>query len=279
MIVPIVFSSNDYYAPMLGVTLHSLIKYANPEITYYIFVLSEFISEAHWNRLKAMETDHIHLEQINVIQYMMGKDIVPSGHISRETTFRLLVDQLFPQYEKVLYLDADILVRSDVSRLYETDISDYVFGASRGKLFKLTRQYVENFLNIPVDDYFNAGVLLINLKRYREEEIGKKAFHLLDGKRFLSAEQDVLNILCRGKVHLIDGRWNVEWQHVTPDGIGLVTDGPRSDMLSYDRDPYISHYTSKYKPWNHPELSGAEIYWREARETDFYEELLQNNDN
>lgn len=273
--IPVVFAANDKYAPMLGVTIHSLIKYADSRKQYRLIVLTEDMSEAHWKRICNLARENVSIERVNVFQYMKERNIKTMGHLSKEASYRLLVGELFPEYTKVLYLDCDIIIRKDVSVLFDEELGEYLLGASRGKLFGYTNRYIKEELRIGTEDYFNSGVLLINIPQFRKHRIGEMGLKMLEEKTYWCQDQDVLNILCQDKVKWIDGRWNVEWEHLTPSGEDLILDKGRKDMLTYEKDPYIIHYTTKYKPWDHPEIDLAEYFWNKAKETVFYEELLQ----
>lgn len=273
--IPIVFAANDKYAPMLGVTIHSLIKYADPNRNYRLMVLTEDISEGHWKRICGLAREHVSIERVDVSRHMKEKKIRTVEHLSKETTYRLLVDQLFPEYDKLLYLDCDIVIRKDISKLWDVDLDDCIVGASRAKIFGFSDKYTKEELHIKTEDYFNAGILLINLPRFHQQSVGDVGLRMLEEKRYLCQDQDVLNILCQNQVKFIDGHWNVEWQHLTPEGKDMILDETRKDVLSYEKDPYIVHYTTRFKPWNHPEIELAEYFWAEAKETVFYEELLQ----
>ena len=273
--IPVVFAANDKYAPMLGVTIHSLIKHADKRRQYRLMVLTENISETHWKRICGLACENVSIQRIDISRYMKERNIATVNHLSKEVAYRLLVDRLFPEYDKVLYLDCDIIIRRDVGLLFDENLDECILGASRGKLFGYSYRYVKEELQIGTEGYFNSGVLLINIPQFSRHFIGEIGLKMLEEKRYFCQDQDVLNILCENKVKFIDGRWNVEWQHRTADGTDMVLDEVRQDMLTYEEDPYIIHYTTRFKPWDHPEIELAEYFWAEAKETVFYEELLQ----
>lgn len=277
-IIPIVFAANDKYAPYLGVTVHSLIKRASSEYFYRIYVLTDGISESHRARIMALAKDNFSIDFIDVSKLMEQWAIPTVKHLSKETAYRLLVDKLFSSYKKILYLDCDIIILNDISILYNINIGNYIFGASLAFLVKGFADYVEEQLKVPLDGYFNAGVLLINIEKFSSQKIGKKGLDMLakHSMTYISQDQDVLNLLCRDNVKYIDGRWNVEWQYLTGQG-DLVITSSRVNQKDLFKNPYIVHYTSHIKPWNHPEIQKSEYFWQEAKETVFYEEIIFKN--
>ena len=277
--VRVAFAANDTYIPMFGVALHSLIKHADPGRKYNIFLLNEGVGNGHWKRIKEMEQPNINIERVDVAEKMKEHDIPTVNHLSKETTYRLLIDDLFKDCDKILYLDSDILIREDVSRLFDEDLDGSIFAASRARLFPYSVEYIRDELCIRTDDYFNAGVLLVNIPLFRKHKIGEKALEMLSGKTFNTQDQDVLNILGQAenadyRVKLLDGRWNYEWEHLVNGDVEPYIDEARKDSLEMKDDAHIIHYTTAKKPWNHPELELADEWWAEARETVFYEELL-----
>lgn len=278
--VRIVFAVNDLFIPPFGVALHSLIRHSDKNRQYKIFVLNEGIGSGHWKKVKSMEQPNIAIESVNVSEWMREHRIPTVNHLSKETTFRLLIPTLFPQYEKVLYLDSDLLIRRDVAELFDMDLEDAIFGASIARLFRWSHLYITEELSLRAEEYFNCGVLVINNRLLGESDICGKGMRMLEEKRYPTQDQDVLNILCQspehaGKVKFIDGRWNVEWHHLNEEDTDVYIDTVREGTLDYVKDPFIIHYTGAKKPWNHPELELAEYFWQEAKETVFYEEMLR----
>ena len=278
-IIPIVFAANDKYAPYLGVAIHSLVKRAYSNYDYKLYVLTDGLNESHKKRIISLLKDNFSIEFLDVSKDIEQWDIPTVNHLSKETTYRLLIDKLFSEYKKILYLDCDIIILNDISILYNIDIGDCIIGASRAFLVKGTANYIEQQLKFPLEDYFNAGVLIINVEKFSSHHIGEKALNMLAGhsKKYMTQDQDVLNILCHNNVYYIDGRWNVEWEFLTCEGKDLIITKGRNKQDKYFEDPYIVHYTSPIKPWAHPEIQKSEYFWREAKETVFYEEILLCN--
>lgn len=278
-IVPIVFSTNDKYAAYLGVVITSLIKHASADRQYIIYILSTYLSYHHKQRLLDLKRKNIEIITVDVSEKMADKKIPTVRHLSPETTFRLLVDDLFPEYDKVLYLDCDIIINHDVAELYDIDLADNILGVARARLVSKLVEDIENNLCIPYQDYFNAGVLLININRFREANIGKKCIEMLqtDVGKYKCMDQDVLNITCQGNVKFISDQWNVEWAHIAGTIKEVVIDESRKDSLKSLDDPYIIHFTTEIKPWAHPENIMADYFWNVAKKTVFYEEILMNN--
>lgn len=278
-IIPIVFATNDSYMPYLGVALTSLIDNATKNNEYKIYILYTKMSLKNINKLESMGNNNIFIKCINISEKMKGIKVKTVAYPTIETTYRFFIPELFPEYNKILYLDCDIIILKDVAELYSVDIGDHVLGVVEEEMFPQISKYVEKKLELPISDYFNAGILLINCQRFNEEEIKSKCFAMLMGNRKYSyLDQDVLNIACYQKVKFIDRRWNFEWGFLISNQ-KLVIEGREKELSNLLSDPYIIHYVSKTKPWNKPNEELADYFWKYARNTIFYEEILYNNFN
>lgn len=205
------------------------------------------------------------------IQYKVG------AYYSIETNYRLfLFSSLFECYDRMLYLDSDIVVTGDISELYDRDLNGKPLGAVEEigmRLLSKTKQAVffdhkpynvDNYrtdgLHMKhMDTYFNAGVLLLDLRKTRELFDTGKALEVLHSHAFFYNDQDVLNILYDGQVELLDCRWNyminIERQvrSKNPNNRRLFEEFIRTDYR-------MIHYVSAEKPWNY-ELPLGQVYW------------------
>jgi lipopolysaccharide biosynthesis glycosyltransferase len=172
-------------------------------------------------------------------------------HVSKMTYARLLLPSILPkEVSRVLYLDGDILALDDLGPLWQTELKDAPVGAV-SDLFLHTlylskgldpaKERADHFRykkELPrVRDYFNAGVMLIDLKRWREERISEKAFDYL--KRYPASphmDQDALNFALDEQWAKLNPRWNVQ-------------DHYRRIRLRETRRPGIVHFVTKAKPW------------------------------
>ncbi len=278
-IIPVVFSSNDNFAPYLGVAIYSLIKNSSPQYEYRISVLMTELSRHHKQRLLSMATENVKIEIIDVSQLMKEYNIPSVGRFSPEATYRLLIDRFFPKYDKILYLDCDLIVNQDVAELYEIDLQGKIIGACLSIINTDVYKHITQTLGFSSDKYFNSGVLLIDIPLFSKNKIGEKALRMLseDDGLYTLPDQDVLNILCENQVRYIDTHWNVTWSSIVGGGKDAFIDDTHKDISCYIDKPNIIHYTSPFKPWGYPEYQLAEYFWQYARDTVFYEEILMKN--
>ncbi len=156
---------------------------------------------------------------------------------------RLLIPYLLPEStERVLYLDPDILVMDDLMPLWETDLDGAVVGAVADACLPgaLERGAVRPEQVPQVEDYFNSGVLLINLPLWRERKISEKAMQYLEANPLpLYADQDALNAVCDRLWRKLEPRWNYQ-EHLRT----------RIAKIEPSKRPGIVHFVTRVKPWD-----------------------------
>ena len=175
------------------------------------------------------------------------------GAVSKIIFARFLIPRLFPEtVSRVLYLDADLLVFGDLGALWEVDLEGAVVGAVLDALDLPLKQGAPGLDGMPrVHHYFNSGVLLIDLPRWREERISERALeYLTRHPRSPFPDQDALNVACDGLWKRLDPRWNFQNHYKTRI----------ADMGSAER-PAIVHFVTGVKPWKPSSLSvNATLY-------------------
>ena len=263
--IPIFFSCDNNYLPFLAVAIRSLIENASPDYFYCIHVLNNGLDEARFAKIQAMERENLQIRPVDVSSVIepLAKRLNLRDYYTDAIYYRLFIASMFPQYRKVIYLDADIAVNGDISGLYNIPLGRRILGAVSDDIIashRHFRRYSEQGLGIPYQDYFNSGVLLMNLDEFRRQEIERKFVYLLQTHHFdtVCPDQDYLNVLCRNRVLYLDKGWN-----------------KMSIDNRYNGVPNLVHYNMFYKPWQYKHIVYGEYFWRYAAMTPFYDELRQ----
>ena len=267
-VIPIFFAVDNGYVPFLAVTLQSLIENASKEYCYEMKVLYTNLSEENKKRILKYESEYIDIEFVDLNYYIeeIQEKLHTRDYYTKTTYYRLFIPNLYPQYEKVLYLDSDITVLGDISELYDEDIEDNLLGAvpdgSVG-VIKEFSEYVERVVGMAdYRRYFNAGILLMNLAQMRKFDFQTKFLYMLENIKFsVAQDQDYLNRICKGRTKLIDAGWNV---------MPIPTDTPRQES-----DIKLIHYNLIYKPWHFDNVLYQDYFWNYAKKTDFYNEIME----
>ncbi len=266
--IPIFFSTDDNYIPFLDVAINSLISNASREYSYRIIVLNTGLSEENVVKVKLNECPGFSIDFIDISSEVekIKSRLKNVYHFSVVTYYRLFIASLFPQYDKIVYLDCDLVVLGDVSKLYNTELGSNILAAGPEQFVQNTaefRQYAERSLGVDPDKYVNAGVLVINLEEFRRNKIEKKFIKLITEYDFdlLDPDQAYLNYLCQDKILVLPNGWNKE-------PMPLPLEGNKN----------IVHYALYKKPWQYDDVLDGEYFWKYARLSPFYEIILQRKE-
>lgn len=224
------------------------------ENDYQFFIMCDISEEEFRKDFEKVHKKLNHSQKIypNYIQ-MNNADfegIIHDERVGISALYRLKLSSL-TDVDKVIYLDSDIVVLDDISKLWNYDIKDYLAGAVEDKYSDLMTCRAELKDG---DIYFNSGVMLMNLKRFREENLEEKIFNKLSEAENDYSDQDVLNYICQNRVLYLPLRYNLM----------LTTDDPNAFPNRKDEynealeNPFILHYS--IKPWILP-VQHSE-YWR-----------------
>ena len=266
--IPVFFASDDNYLPFLDVTLVSLIEHASREYFYSIYVLNTGLSEEGQNRIKRLEDENFSINFVDMTDYIgdLHKKLKNVYHFSLAAYYRLFIQGKFPQYKKILYLDCDIVVLGDISKLYNIDLEGNMLGGvvegfiQRVDAFNL---YAREAIGVNPSEYINSGILVMDLEKFREENIEEKFTYLLSTYNFdtIDPDQAYLNYFCRERKKLLPISWNK-----TP---------AYNDI---DVKPNIIHFALTKKPWQ-CDVPNAEYFWYYAKKSDFYNEIVKIREN
>jgi lipopolysaccharide biosynthesis glycosyltransferase len=282
MTIPIVFSANDYYVPYTAVAIRSIMGHANKENYYHFYILHKGISDEFILLLhkQVSRQPNCFLDFINVSNYISNYALFLSRQITIETYFRLLIPYILIEYNKVIYLDGDILCRIDISDLYSIELNGNLLAAVRdmGVSWYYSPNHSEYMSKIyhvllhlkKPDDYFNAGMIILNADLFRKTFTLKFLFEFAASREFQAHDQDILNILCEEKAFLLPFAWNFM---MTPDSTYLPQ-CLKNQYIDAGNNPKIIHF----KPWNHgnysPYLPFSEYFWKHASQTPFYDIIV-----
>lgn len=276
--IPIVFSANAKYAPYISVTITSIIKNSSEDFFYDFYVLYTELPTNVILRLEDNKGENYSTTCINV-QELCTDGMYISAYFSKEMYYRIMIPEILPQYDKVIYLDCDIVVLKDISELYATDISNYLLGGIRNLMHEKMKKYIIYSLDIKPEKYINSGVLLINAQKCREDKFMEKSFAMLKKRQdFRYPDQDLINMVARDKIFYFDPRWNFTWhyRHLQESTNTLLhlEEHDMQEFLECERNPYILHFTGEIKPWNNVNKYLSDRFWIYAKESNFYNLFL-----
>ena len=288
-VVPVVLAADDRYAPMVATTILSMLENASGAFFYDITVMTVDISPENQQTMRSfLEHDGLsRLSFMDVTSLIGSYDLSTNNeHIGIETYYRFLIQDALPDYDKVVYLDSDLIVKGDVAELFETNLHGNALGAVRDVDYlgvmnwddgERLRYSTEVLALEDPNDYFQAGVLVLDTALLRAAVPVQDWLEAASDARFIFNDQDILNAFCEGSVEYLDAAWNV--MH---DGGGRVEGvcsfAPAPVYAAYlearEHEKAI-HYAGREKPWNKRDCDRGEEFWRYARKTPYYGELQE----
>ena len=263
-VVPVFFAADNKYVKFMMVTMKSIIENASQKYQYKLYVLHTDISEENQKMVKRLEVSNCSITFVDVREELgkIEKKLSLRDYYTATTYYRVFIADMFPEYEKVIYVDSDTIIREDISNLYQYNLGKNYIGAVRDQLVVQTDvygDYVEKVLGISRGAYFNAGVVLINCEQLRKVNMLKQFIELLKTYSFVVAQdQDYLNILCKDRVLWLDPRWNVQMPGTIP---------------CEEEKAKLVHYNLAAKPWHYKDCRMGEYFWEYARNTENYQQL------
>lgn len=296
-VVPILFVCNDAYALYLAVALNSLVKHAG-DCHYDINVFCNSLSARNQAMLqrciveaqrRSESPGEFSLNFIDIGEYAKSYHFLTTAVLPEEAYYRLFAPDMLKNVEKILYLDADILVKVDVAELYaEADPGEEwisacrwdfgIIGILRWEKTQKKHEWRDYFTKVlglkrPADEYVNSGVMVMNLRAMRREHVQKQLLRAAQTVKTKFCDQCIINMVCRGHIRYIDSVWN----GLVSFNFAVLSKKHQRKALLDRENRKIIHWAASRKPWKLPQVDGADEWWDVARETPFYEEILYTN--
>lgn len=179
-VIPIVFAANDKYSIYCYLAIYTVIKNSNKDKFYFIYVFQTNISDDNCKMLESLSSENVKVECIDISKYMSGIQLKESLHLSVETYYRLFIASILPQYKKIVYLDSDMCILSDVAELYNCNLCGYAVGAALDIPCYPLATHAQELGGLNCRKTFNAGVLLIDTQEFEKRKIREKCLKLLE---------------------------------------------------------------------------------------------------
>lgn len=270
--IPIFFTINNDFTKYVSVALQSLIANAHPEDHYHVIVVHQGLTSANKQALLKMAMPNVKIElsylnqDLKVIQNRV-ENYLRVDFFTLTIYYRLFLADCFSQYDKAIYIDSDAVIPGHLTDLYHQDLGHNLIAAAPDHSIEHVDamvKYIEQALGIDYHQYINSGVLLINMKAFREEEFVDHFLYLLNKYHFdcIAPDQDYLNMICHGRIHYLDEKWDAM---------------PKAPAYATEQvaNPQIVHYNLFYKPWHFDHIMYEQYFWKYADESPFAAEIHQ----
>jgi len=270
-VIPIFYAVDDGYVPFLAVSIHSLIENSSKNYYYAIKILYTNICEENKKKILKYERENVKIEFVDLNYYIQEiKDkLYTRDYYTKTTYFRLFIPNIYPQYNKAIYLDSDTVLLGDIAELYHKDMGNNLVAVVPDDIIQneeIFQEYVEKVVGVAdYRKYFNAGVLVMNLDEMRKSKFQEKFLYLLETVKFaVVQDQDYLNRLCKGRTKILENGWN---------RMPVPNNKTKVEKLN------LIHYNLNYKPWHYDGIVYEEYFWQYAEKTEYYEDIKNIKDN
>lgn len=272
--------TDNYYAPYLGVALCSMLHHADVAYNYDIFVMENNVSQE--NKMKFLSLisgrDNCSIRFIDMVDLLSILNVVAAEHLTINSYAKIFaLSDLFREYDRILSLDSDILVQKDISGLFFENLQGKPIAAVKDTYLPVSIKrnfHADKRLNykpvklcydgtgIDTDDYFNAGVILYDLKECRRRKFFERTIEVCNQNPLLVyMEQDVLNMVFRNEWRKLGLDWN---------GMSSYSIVPKPGDFPEDyeervKNAAIVHFLGGNKPWEDKNAFLADVYMESAR--------------
>ena len=253
----ILYTLNDKFVPQVAASICSICENNKSFNEIHFFLISNGITNENKSKLKDFIEKYnrkLTIKELNNIKDYFDFEFDTTGW-NPVILARLILEKFIPEdIDKILYLDGDTIVRGNLHELWKTEIDNYVIGAS---IEPTTDRKRKIDLGLEKYPYYNSGVLLINLKKWRKESIGSKIleFYKKNNKKMFAPDQDALNCFLKDQIYTLSPTYNFcnifyQYNYKFLNKLMKPVQYVNEDIFSNAvKDPIIVHYLGEERPW------------------------------
>lgn len=291
--IPIMFCFDTNYVIPAAVAFYSLLEHANKEYKYIFYVLHTDISKDQQKKLRETLVSFEDIYQLKFINMEnkledLWNKINSKVHFTKEVLYKLLVASLFPQHDKIIVSDVDVVFLRDISDSYfsfDAKKDDYYMAGVKpiGYLKKFNTVYKDNFTEEEIE-LMNGncgGYIVFNLYKIREDKLEEEFLDYIEkyADKIIYPEQDVLNIVTKGKIKYLDLNYvtcTYMWDfYANPEDLDSDDNYSKKELLDAMNNPVQLHYASTEKPWKYVDTIKSEVWFQYIVKTAFLEDYLK----
>lgn len=249
--INILCATDKNFVPYCGIMLTSLFENNKDEDIVVYLLVDETVKEQDKNQYRLLAEQY--KQSIRIIQVdasTFEKYPVYNRQWTNSIYYRLLAAELLPDsVDKIIYLDADIIVTRSIREMWEIDIKKYALGVVQD--IWAPNQQVYDRLGLENDkNYFNSGSMLLNLKYWREHKLSAKYMQYIkeNFEKLWFNDQDTLNGVLFDQKLMLPVTYNFQVLFLKKSLFDEMTDEQKKDILA-TTNPLIMHYSASTKPW------------------------------
>lgn len=294
-VIPIAMATDDNYVLPTIVTMTSMLENSKSTTKYeYYLLLSGNVEAKNKEKLLSLRNRYKNcsIKLIDMKDKFKGAYI--SNHITTPTYYRLVLPSLLSNIRKVIYLDVDMIIKKDLSELFNVNIENYYLAGVKnphGYICKDENFNWADYLGVKsIDQYINGGMLVMNLEKMREDNLENKFLNFINNKnlnneKIFLHDQDVINSVCYNKIYHLPCKYNLMLHYEAKSVNDFYNNKwlrecyDKNEWLEAHECPYVLHYSSWKKPWKKgfTRMYRAEEWWQYAKKTPYYNEIKENS--
>ena len=266
---------DEKYVSYMGVLISNIKSLSSKEKLYEYIVVHKNMPDKEINTIEKMSSKNFRVRTLNISKYLENIKL-PLDKKGEGIFYRIFAPSIFSQYDKILYLDIDLVVLEDIANLYEKNIDKYELAAvndifiinkntntfHKDKYCKHIEYYNEELSMFNLDKYFNSGIMLMNLKLMRQNHTEENIISMFDKySNLLYHDQDFLNKYYydkRDRVLFLDCSYNFLNEFIPYQN--ELSQELYEQYIQAKQHIKIRHYVSPKKPWNNWNCPNG-IYW------------------
>ncbi len=266
MDIKICYTSDDNYAQHMAVSMASILKNASEEDKLFFYILDGGIADEKKDKIaKLKRIKEFDIRYVKIDTSVFKKFQLVQNYFSPAVYYRLMMADLLPDIDKIIYLDCDTVICSSLKELFDTDVNGYYLVATEDIGFLWARKtlgrQIEKF-------YINTGVMVVNLVLWRKEMLGEKLikFGMETTNNLAFGDQDIINVVLKDRMKRFELKWNTQLSFFEFNNV--IYHPLCKEIRKAKKDYKIIHYISDKKPW-HSYVPLSNLYFYYLRYTDF----------
>ena len=283
--VAIAYGLNNQYTYPTIVSMTSILENSNPHTYYIFYLLVDKTSFKNDNKIKLKHLeDKYERCEVNILE--ISKDMIKNANTKRyplAAYYRLLLSELIPDLNRIIYLDGDTIIYTDLTEMFNLEMGNNVMLGFVDNSYQKAEEF-----GIRTYKYIVSGVLLINLKTIRRENISAQFFEFIDKyqDKLTQEDQTVINIVLHGRIDFLPPKYGI-WNFNNKDAVLYHNNYENKNLgvKAYDEKeilnawnlPSILHFV-RAKPWKprtkYTHNQFHDDWWDYAKLTDVYKNII-----
>lgn len=282
--VAITMACSNSYKAIMGVLLESIVENASKQVNYDVVILEYDIPDNEKTKIRMhYERDNVSVRFVSVKEELNKYELYVRDYLSIMTYARLLIPQIFEKFERVLYLDCDMVCVTDVAEFFYTDMQGMSLHAVTDAILNMeawtnpnsedTRRYLEDVIGVTEEGrYVNGGAIVFDVTAMKQG--GDDLLRVAESRKWKWADQDVLNHVYVNQILYDEIAWNTIVVANYKQRRRYL--GRSSLSAFYEKalnEPKIIHYAGEMLPYYRRRVPLEEFFWKYAKNSLYSNEL------